>query len=366
MSWRRLQDWKLQERLKIRSFILARVREFFVREGFLEVETPILVPVAGQEPYLNPLKTEVWDARGRRKKAYLITSPEYAHKKLLAAGFSKIFEITKAFRAGEPWSGLHNLEFTILEWYHTGIDYQELMRQVESMISYVVSSLRDFLLKHPKSSFPSTIISQKGKSSRFQRTKISYQGREIDLTPPWERISMAEAWQRFAGVKEETKIYDKKSLLRLCQERGYSGDKTDSYDDLFFKIFLTEIEPKLGWQKPAIIYDYPAQLAALARLKKNNRHWAERFEVYIAGIELANGFSELNDKEEQKKRFIKEQKLRKKLGKEIIPLDEDFLEALAHMPSAAGVALGLDRLVMLLTNAPTIEDVLAFPAKEIF
>lgn len=312
MSWKRLQDKQLQERFKVRARIVQLIREFFIKEGFLEVETPILVPAAGQEPYLNPMKTELWDHRGQREPGYLITSPEYAHKKLLAAGFEKTFEITRAFRAGEEWGGLHNPEFTILEWYRAGSDYTAIMDDVEKMVQFVGAHISP------------------------EQAKC--------VEGPWERMSVAEAFQRYANV-----------------------DLDEVLDEgTFFKIFLTKIERKLGFPKPTILYDYPTTMSSLARIKESDSRYAERFEVYIAGIELGNAFSELNDAKEQRRRFLEERALRKKLGKEIIPLDEDFLDAVGNMPPSAGIAFGVDRLVMLLTDAKSIEEVLAFPARELW
>ncbi|MBI4135585.1 EF-P lysine aminoacylase GenX [Candidatus Uhrbacteria bacterium] len=327
MSWKRLQDKKLQKRLRIRARVVQAIRGFFVKEGFLEVETPVFTPYAGQEPYLNPFKTECADEQGRKHHGYLITSPEYAHKKLLAAGFKKTFEITRAFRAGEHFGGLHNPEFTILEWYRAHADYTKIMEDVEKMAAYIITSLKQENIK-----------------------TIEYQGKGIDFSPPWERLTVREAFKKYADA---------------------DLDEVQA-DDTFFKIFLTQIEPKLGLTKPTILYEYPARMAALARIKaakqQNNRtaDVAERFELYIAGMELANAFSELTDAQKQRVRFLSEQKMRKKLGKKVIPLDEDFLEAVGCMPPSAGIALGVDRLVMLLTNAKNIEEVLTFPAKELW
>ncbi len=186
--WRRLQDKKLQERLRIRARVVQAIREFFVKEGFLEVETPIFTPYAGQEPYLNPFETECTDEQGRKYHGYLITSPEYAHKKLLAAGFKKTFEITRAFRAGEHFGGLHNPEFTILEWYRTHADYTAIMEDLEKLVAYVVKALE-------------------------------YQGKEINFSTPWERLTVREAFKKYANID-----------LDEVQD-----------DDAFFKIFLTHI-----------------------------------------------------------------------------------------------------------------------------
>ncbi len=320
MSWERLKDPILQQRLKVRSRIISLVREFFIKEGFLEVETPIVVAASGQEPYLNPFDVQFFDEQGKKKNGYLITSPEYSHKKMLAAGFQKTFEITKAFRSGEHFGGLHNPEFTILEWYRANADYTAIMDDVEKMVQYVSNHISPEYAKR--------------------------------VEGPWERISVAGAFQKYADTDLD-EVPD---------------------DETFFKIFLTKIERKLGIEKPTILYDYPASMASLARVVARpqrrsglaTQKFAERFEIYIAGMELGNAFSELNDGGEQRRRFMEERALRKKLGKEQIPLDEDFLDAVANMPPSAGIAFGIDRLVMLFTDAPRIEDVLAFPAGEMF
>lgn len=302
------------------------------------METPMVVRAAGQEPYLDPFEVTFLGPDHKPVSSFLITSPEYAHKKLLAAGFKKTFEITRSFRGGEPWHGTHNPEFTMIEWYRAGANYKKIMQDVEQMV-YAVAK---------------------------PTTSLLYQKHILDLTPPWERISMRKAWERYAGIGKNVDICDRGALLTLCRSRGYAVKPSESYDDLFFKIFLTEVEPKLGLKKPVFLYDYPAQMAALARRKKTDPRWAERFEIYAGGLELGNAFSELTDAREQRKRFLEEQRLRRSLGKPAIPIDEDFLDALPHMPPSAGIAFGIDRLVMFLTDAKSIDEVVAFPASEIF
>lgn len=343
MSWTRLKDERLQENLRIRAEVLALTRRFFSENGFLEVETPIMVPAAGQEPYLDPLTTLFTDERGKLYPGYLITSPEYAMKKLLAAGFGNIFTITKTFRGSEPRGLTHNPEFTMIEWYRVRANYTAIMDDCEKFVATVAAKIHG-------------------------DTTIVYQGKTIDLSRPWERLTMREAWVRHAKVSPDDveHITDPVFLKQLCLDRGYSVNETDTYGDLFFKIFLTEIEPKLGQDRPTLLYEYPAQMAALARRKIDEPAWSERVEVYIGGLELANGFSELTDAKEQRERFLEEQQLRTKLGKDPIPLDEDFLDAVGNMPECTGIAFGIDRLVILLTDSATIDEVIAFPATELW
>lgn len=339
MSWKRLKDERLQENLRIRAEVLRLTRDFFTHSGFLEVETPIVVPAAGQEPHLDPLTTLFTDERGKLYPAYLITSPEYAMKKLLAAGLGTIFTITKTFRGGEPRGGSHNPEFTMIEWYRPNADYTALMDDCEKVVATIAAKITG-------------------------STTIAYQGATIDLARPWERLTMREAWITYAKVsRADVEHITKRAFLeKLCIDRGYTVNPTDTYDDLFFKIFLTEIEPNLGKHRPTLLYEYPAQMAALARRKTDEPQWAERVELYIGGLELANGFSELTDATEQRERFTEEARLRTQLGKDAIPLDEDFLDAVGAMPPSAGIAFGFDRLVMLLTDSGSIDDVIALPA----
>jgi len=283
------------------------IREWFFEEGFVEVETPAMVRFPGQEPYLNPLQTVVCNERGNKEDVYLITSPEFAHKKLLASGFDKIFELARCFRNYEPRSLLHNPEFTMLEWYRSGVDYEKIMDDVEGLVSNIALKL--------------------GKN----------------IGKPWERMRVKDAFKKYADINLDNE------LQRL------------DFADWFFKVFLTHIEPKLGLIEPVILYDYPASMAALAKIKKDDYRYAERFEVYWKGVELANAFTELTDSKEQRNRFIKEQEEQKKIGKGIRPIDEDFLKALDNIPNAGGIALGVDRLAMLLLDAKSIDEVIFFP-----
>ncbi len=314
---------KLEAAQKVRELI----RTWFRSEGFLEVETPTLVRAPGQEPHLDPFETVVQNERHERRPAFLTTSPEYALKKLLVAGFPKIFELARCYRNGEPRGNLHNPEFTMLEWYRAGTDYRGIMNDAEQLVYFVVNEL----FANRRSQIADHTISDK-------RLAISF------FAPPWERLSVRESFRKYAAID-------------LDAELGRAD-----FDTWFFKIFLTHIEPKLGQNKPTILYDYPASMAALARLKADDPCYAERFEVYLRGVELANAFSELGDAAEQRQRFLDEQAVRTRAGKLAHPIDEDFLAALqAGLPECGGIALGVDRLAMILLDAQSIDEVVFFP-----
>ncbi|OGF21450.1 EF-P lysine aminoacylase GenX [Candidatus Falkowbacteria bacterium RIFOXYB2_FULL_38_15] len=324
----------------MRAKIIALIRDFFYKEGFLEVETPSMVAFPGMEPYLDPMKVSLNLLEEKNIPASLITSPEYAMKKILAGGFSKIFQICKSFRAGEAIDSLHNPEFTILEWYRTHADYKDIMNDFEGLMAHVARGVTDL--------------------------KIKYQGSEIDLAPPWERLTMREAFQKYAKMNLD-EVLDRESIERVVKEKGYEVYPNDSFDDIFFKIFLSEIEPHLGKNKPTILMDWPRQMAALSKVKADDPRYAERFEVYAGGMELGNAFTELIDPDEQRERLQKDKESRKKMGKDIYEIDEDFIDALrSGFPPAGGIAVGVDRIVMLFLDTKNIEDVLFFPARQIF
>jgi lysyl-tRNA synthetase class 2 len=343
-NWLRLkEDRNFRKKFVIRSKILSLIRDYFLNKGFLEVETPSLVACPGMEPNLDLFKTNFL-IDGNEKIAYFVTSPEYAMKKLLVAGFPKIFQICRSYRNGEI-SKLHNPEFTILEWYRVFANYKDIMADVENLIIYIARHLH---------------------KNRNKKLKIKYQGNIIDLSLPWTRLTMKEAFRQYARIDLD-KVLNYRSIAALASKRGYVVSDNDRFDDIFFKIFLNEIEPHLGKDKPTILMDWPAQMAALSKRKFDDPRYAERFEIYIAGLELGNAFSELNDPKEQFSRLKKEKKLRKKLGKDVYNIDKEFIQALEiGMPPAGGIAMGVDRLVMLFTNSKSIEEVLFFPAKQIF
>ncbi len=326
----------MRERLAQRAQILREVRRWMESEHFLEIEPSVLAPWAGMEPSLDPLTTLAHlGVEADPTLLYHQTSPEYAMKKLLAAGYERIYSMGKVFRDYEG-SPLHQIEFTMLEWYRAEADYIVLMDDTEALVEACSIALN-------------------------RSSQINYQGHQIELQRPWERITVSDAMLRWAGI-DLGKCNDVASFRGHAREAGYEWMTDEDSESLFFKLWITHVEPNLGKDRPVWIIDYPIRFGALARAKPDDSSVAERCEAYIAGIELCNGFSELTDAVEQRRRLESEQAQRKALGKEVVPeIDEDFLKAAERMPDSAGNALGIDRLVMLLTDAATIEEVVAFP-----
>ena len=328
--------------LKQREKIIQTVRRFFYQRDFLEVETPILQISPGLEPHLKAFSTELFEPFGEGKRTlYLHTSPEFTMKKLLAAGLDKIFQMARVFR-NEERSKHHHPEFVMLEWYRANVDYNCLMDD--------------------------TIALVRACTEACEKKVLTENGRQCDPFAQWERISVREACDKYAGfdlletLPEEPSLEpDPQPLAQVAKSMGIRVAEDDRWDDIFFRIAFEKIEPHLGRGVPTILYDYPVCMAALSRKKEQDPRFAERFEVYVGDIELANAFSELTDSVEQKKRFEHDMDLKEQLYGERYPIDEDFIDAVGAMPKAAGIALGIDRLVMLITGAERIEDVLWAP-----
>jgi len=291
-----------------RAAILHLIREFFAGRGYLEVETPLRIPAPLPEAHIEVISSDGW---------VLQPSPELCMKRLLAVGHEKIFQICKCFRKAERGQR-HLPEMTMLEWYAAGQTYNDLMTCCEELVRHIARGL--------------------GIGDR-----LSYQGLAIDLAAPWPRLTTSDAFRRFVSIPMERALAE--------------GD--------FDEIMGIEIEPNLGQEHPLFLIDYPAEKASLARLKPGVSSVAERFELYIGGLEVCNGFSELNDAAEQRRRFEAEQEIIRNAGRAVHPLPEKFLEALAHLPPCAGNALGIDRLTMLFCDAATIDDVVAFTPEEL-
>lgn len=325
--------------LAARNTALRAVRRYFEAEGFAEVDTPALQVSPGLEPHLRAFATTLDEPGAGPRPFFLHTSPEFAMKKLLAAGVPKLFQLAHVFRNGER-GATHHPEFTLLEWYRVGATYQTLMTDCERLLTTVIESVGE--------------------------SQYKWQGRAADPRQSWRRETMAGVFADRCGIDILATAPDPEQprldlLAAAARPLGIAPHPGDDWDDLFFRIFLERIEPTLGIGAPTILADYPIAMAALARAKPDDPRLAERFEVYVGGLELANGFSELTDPVEQRRRFERDRARKQARYGEAYPIDEDFLAALAAMPPSAGIALGFDRLVMLASGAARIDDVLWVP-----
>jgi len=342
-TWERVRDGLASaEPCFVREQVVDATRAFFKERGFHEVETPLFVRYPGMEPYLEVFQTEWRDTRGRCYPGFLTTSPEYAMKKLLAAGVGPLFQICKSFRNREDVSSRHNPEFTILEWYRANADYLEIMRDCEELYRAIATAL----------------------GTESAGNTWTYRGKTIDLGTEWERLSVREAFTRYAGVDLQRDLYQ---LVDVARDKGYAMAPENTWEQAYHQIFLNEIEPRLGQTTPTFLYEYPIAMAALARASANDSTVAERFELYVAGIEMANAFGELTDADEQLRRLEAERQERRLLGKTDYAIDTDFVHALARgIPPSAGIALGIDRTAMFFADVDSIREVLWFPADELF
>ncbi|MER8783766.1 EF-P lysine aminoacylase EpmA [Mesorhizobium sp. M1006] len=326
-------------RLILRNAIAAGMRDWFARRDFVEVETSALQVSPGNEAHLSAFATEAIGPDGQRQPLYLHTSPEFACKKLLAAGEERIFSLGAVWRNRER-GPLHHPEFTMLEWYRVGETYESLMRDCAELVA---------------------LAAERAAAKRF-----SFRGREADPFAGPERLSVAEAFMRHAGIDLLATVAadgntDRAGLHAALVQAGLRTAPDDNWADLFSRVMVEKIEPALGQGRATILFGYPISEAALARPSADDPRTAERFELYCCGVELANAFGELNDPAEQRRRFAAEMDVKQRVYGERYPIDEDFLAALAIMPQASGAALGFDRLVMLATGALRIDDVIWTP-----
>jgi lysyl-tRNA synthetase class 2 len=321
--------------LVARAQIAAAVRAWFSAQGFIEVETATLQVSPGNETHLHGFATELIGSAGERNTLYLRTSPEFACKKLLAAGEQRIFDFARVFRNRER-TALHHPEFTLLEWYRGEESYERLMEDCAAMLAQAARATG-------------------AKQFRFR-------GREADPFAEPERLSVAEAFQRHADIDLLATLKggegDRAALAVAAGRAGVTVAGNDTWGDIFSRVMAEKVEPHLGDGRACILYEYPITQAALARAKPGDPRVAERFELYLCGVELANAFAELTDPAEQRRRFDEAMAEKERLYGERYPIDEDFIAALPHMPPASGIALGFDRLVMLATGAQRIEQVL--------
>lgn len=316
--------------------MLQALRRYFADEGFVEVETPARVFSPGQEVHLEAVATE-----GGR---FLITSPEYHMKRLVAAGAPRIYQVARAFRAGERGPH-HQPEFSLIEWYRAREPLSAIARDCEALVRAAATALGGF----PVLDLPAA----PGRPAATLR-----------LDDPFERTTVQALFARYAGIELQGDE-SAEALTAKAAAAGVEVGSATAWDDIFFQIFLDRIEPEIGRIRPTFVFDWPAPLAALARRKHEDGRLADRFELYAGGLELANAFGELIDPVEQRARFVAEAAVRKERGKTVYPLDEKLLAALAYMPPTSGVALGLDRLMMLALGAGEIDEVIAFPEADV-
>jgi lysyl-tRNA synthetase class 2 len=323
--------------LMARNRISAAFRAWFGARAFTEVETAILQVSPGNEAHLHAFATELVASDARRSALYLHTSPEFAAKKLLAAGEPRLFTFARVFRNRER-TALHHPEFTMLEWYRVDEPYGVLIEDCAALL--------------------------RAAAEAAGTRRFAYRGREADPFAAPERITVAEAFTRHAGIDLLATLDDRDALARAAAGQGMRVADDDTWADIFSGVLVERIEPKLGIGRATVLDEYPLSEAALARPTAHDPRVAERFELYVCGVEIANAFGELTDPAEQRRRFESEMAEKQRVHGERYPLDEDFLAALAAMPPACGIALGFDRLVMLATGAQRIEQVLWTPVAE--
>lgn len=320
-----MTDWRPtapSQNLRLRADLLRRTREFFAVRDVLEVETPLLASAPVTDPHIAALRTEYFGPGSPTGRTlYLQTSPEYAMKRMLAAGSGSIYQICKAFRAGEA-GRLHNPEFTMLEWYRIGFDHNRLMDEIDELISELINR------------------------------------------SPAERLSYGSLFEERIGIDPHTASRVELSAAAALNGIEVDGTGADSLDrdDWLQLLFSGIVEPQLGRARPTFVSDYPASQCALAKMRDAQPRIAERFELFVDGLELANGYHELCDPDQHKKRFERDLASRRELGLPEVPVDERFISSLeAGLESCAGVALGFDRLVMIAAGANRVQEVLAFP-----
>jgi lysyl-tRNA synthetase class 2 len=324
-----------------RARIAAALRAWFARSGFIEVETAALQVSPGNETHLHAFATELIGPGAELRKLFLRTSPEFACKKLLAAGETRIFDFARVFRNRER-GALHHPEFTLLEWYRANEPYETLMDDCAALMVQAAEAA--------------------------DAKQFVFRGKTVDPFAAPERLTVAEAFERHAGVDLLASVQGGEgNRVLLAAGAAKAGVKTaadDTWTDIFSRILAERVDPHLGIGRATILYEYPLPLAALARAKSGSSKVAERFELYACGVELGNAFGELTDVTEQRARFETAMDEKQRIHGERYPIDEDFMAALAQMPQASGIALGFDRLVMLATGAQHIEQVIWTPVVE--
>jgi lysyl-tRNA synthetase, class II len=346
-TWQMLKsNPQLWPRYFIKEYLIQACREFFLTRNYHELESPILANALPQERFLDVLTTELVQKGKPPVTAYLIPTTERFNKIALAAGLGEHFVITKVCRGQEESGPNHSPEFTMLEWYHLNANYYDLMEDCENLLVAVKKFLDQ-------------------KFEREHSLKITYQGQKIDLTPPWNRLSLPKAMKDLAGI-DLAKVQNTAEFRKVARNKGYHINPDDDWQIIFELIFANEIEPKLATDKPTFVFDYPKQVCPLTQTNKTNPLVCEKVELYLAGKELANGYTELLDWKEQEQRFKVEQAARANLGKMPVKFDSELIAALrSGLPQVAGIGMGLDRVAIILADAKNIAEINLFPGSEV-
>lgn len=322
----------------LRHNALQQIRKHFDPKGFIEIDAPILIRANAVEAFIDPITAQPFDLNGRpRAPHFLITSPEIHMKRLLAHGAQRIYFLGHVFRDRED-SPIHSTEFMMLEWYETGVELEHLIAGCETLFRDLCQILTG------------------GHTIRQSDHSI------LDFSQPFDRVSVASAWEQFAHIDlgkslAEIALGDRDALTKAVCATGESLRENADFDDAFTHIMVKKIEPQIGKTRPCVLFDWPAQTAALARLSATNPLFAQRFEIYCGGLELANAFAELTDPVEQRARFIEANETRAANGKSTLPIDEDFIRDLGKMPPACGIAVGIDRLIVLICGKKSLQEV---------
>ena len=337
--WRPERHLRRRPALLLRARILSAFRSWFAARDFIEVDPAALQVSPGNETHLHAFSTEALTLAGESRPFHLHTSPEFALKKLLAAGESRIVSLGHVFRNRER-GALHHPEFAMAEWYRAGEPYGAVMADCTALLRLA--------------------------ADLGGRREVTFRGRSCDPQAEPRRLAVAEAFTEFAGIDLEATLSvagdpDPARLAQACSRAGIRTAPDDTWSDMFSRVLVEKVEPRLGLGRPTFLDRYPVEEAALARPAPDDPRVAERFELYVCGVELANGFGELTDATEQRRRFEAAMDEKTRIYGERYPLDEEFLAALGTMPAASGVALGLDRLVMLAAGAERVEDVIWTP-----
>jgi elongation factor P--beta-lysine ligase len=359
-TWQNLkQNPTLFQRYFIKEFLIKACREFFELKNYHELESPIITNALPQERYLDVLTSQIELKDGSNKIAYLTPTTETYNKKILAAGLGEHFVITKVLRGLEQISNNHSPEFTMLEWYHLNATYKDLMTDCEALFKFAFEFIKQKLQKELElKKFPIDLTPFK------DNLKINYQGESIDLSGSWHRFSIPDALKTYANLSLEEIQSEEEFRQRLIQ-KGYKVENNDDWQRMFEWVWENEIEQHIPKDKPVFVFDFPKQICVLTKPNQENPFVCERIEIYLAGKEIGNGYTELLDYEYQNQKFIEEQQARIKLGLREVAFDHDLINALkSGLPNVAGIGIGLDRVAMVFANAKNIADINYFPVSE--